>query len=141
MKAKFKRLLCGVLAAVVLASSAPAASATVSAATSTKTATSATAEQEVSVKKPSKITYAAQKKKIKVAVKKVKGATGYQIQYATDKKMTKNKTTVTTKKVSYTVKGLKSGKTYYVRTRSYVKNDDGSKTYSKWSAVTKVKVK
>jgi uncharacterized protein YkwD len=63
-----------------------------------------------------------------------KKATGYQLQYATDKKFKKNKKTVKIKKnktTKHTIKNLKSGTTYYVRIRSYKKSKKKTK-YSKW---------
>ncbi len=61
--------------------------------------------------------------------------TGYQIQLATDSKFTKNKKTVNVKgysKSSKKVTGLKGGKKYWVRIRTYKKV--GSATYySAWS--------
>ncbi|MBR3041176.1 MAG: hypothetical protein IKH94_00660, partial [Eubacterium sp.] len=36
---------------------------------------------------------------------------------------------------------LKKGKTYYYKVRSFVYNDDGSKVYSAYSSVKKVKFK
>lgn len=61
--------------------------------------------------------------------------TGYQLQLATDKKFTKNKKTLTVKgykKVSKKVRGLKAGKKYYVRIRTY-KTIKGKRYYSPWS--------
>lgn len=69
--------------------------------------------------------------------------TGYQIQYATDKKFKKNVKTVTVKKNSTTsakVKGLKSKKKYYVRVRTY-KTVSGKKYYSSWSGTKSIKTK
>lgn len=82
------------------------------------------------------------KKQITVYWKKDKTVSGYQIQIATNKKMTKGKRTiaVSKKKTSYTVKKLKSKRTYYVRIRSY-KKVKGKTYYSKWSQVKVVKVK
>lgn len=69
--------------------------------------------------------------------------TGYQIQLATDSKFTKNKKLVTVKgysKVSKKVTGLKGGKKYYVRIRTY-KTVSGTKYYSPWSKVKTVTTK
>ena len=68
---------------------------------------------------------------------------GYQLQLATNSKFTKNKKTVTVKgykKTSKTVKGLKKGKKYYVRIRTY-KTLGGRKYYSSWSKAKSVKTK
>ena len=84
------------------------------------------------------------KKSITVKVKKDSRATGYQVQVSTSVNFTKKTTTTKTLKknttVSTTVKNLKSGKTYYVRTRSY-KTVNGTKIYGAYSAVKTVKVK
>jgi hypothetical protein len=62
--------------------------------------------------------------------------TGYELQYATDSKFTKNKKTVTVSKnstVSKTISKLTGKKKYYVRIRTY-KVVNGTKYYSSWSA-------
>ena len=82
-------------------------------------------------------------KSFKVTWKKKTGVSGYQVQYATDKKFKKNKKTVTIAKknaTSKTIKKLKSKKTYYVRVRTY-KIVNGKKVYSSWSKVKAVKTK
>jgi len=73
--------------------------------------------------------------------KKVKNADGYAMQYALNKKFSKNKKTKNTKKNSLTIKKLKKGKTYYVRVRAYKKNSFGKKVYGEWSKIKKVKIK
>lgn len=68
---------------------------------------------------------------------------GYQIQYAQNKRFTKNKkkkNVVGWTHGSKMLKGLKKGKTYYVRVRAYNKKY-GKKVYGKWSKVKKVKIK
>lgn len=78
-------------------------------------------------------------KKATVKIKKASSVTGYQIQYSTSKKFTsatKKNTTATSK----TLSGLKKGKKYYVRVRSY-KTVSGKKYYSGWSAVKTVTIK
>ena len=97
-------------------------------------------------KKTFKISSLKSTKKNTIVVKTKKQAQikGYQVQYSTSKKF-KKKTTkavkVATKKgLNKTVKGLKSGKKYYVRVRAYKMN--GKKTvYSAWTAKKSVKVK
>lgn len=61
--------------------------------------------------------------------------TGYEIQLATNSKFTKNKKNVTVKgydSTSKKVTGLKGGKKYYVRIRTY-KKVGGTTYYSPWS--------
>ena len=67
---------------------------------------------------------------------------GYQIQYATNKKF-KNAHKITIKskdKTSYKVAKLKSKKKYYVRVRTY-KSINGKKYYSFWSDIGTIKTK
>ena len=69
--------------------------------------------------------------------------TGYEIQYATDSKFTKNKKTLTVSKnstVSKTASSLKAKKKYYVRIRTY-KTVSGKKYYSTWSSAKSVTAK
>jgi uncharacterized protein YdeI (BOF family) len=69
--------------------------------------------------------------------------TGYQLQYATNKKFTTGKETVTIKKYSVTskkIQQLKKNKKYYVRIRTY-KKVDNKKYYSEWSKIKTVKTK
>ena len=79
------------------------------------------------------------KGKIKATWKKLTNVSGYQIQYAPNKKFKKAKRK-TVKSTSVTIKKLKKKKTYFVRVRAY-KLADGKKVYGKWSSVKKVKVK
>ena len=131
---KMKKLAALVLAAAVLTTTvAPSVATPVYAATAEQTATDATPEQEVAVKKPSKATVTAKDDSVKVTIKKVAGAEGYQIQYSTSKKFTK--------KTTYTVKNLKNKKTYYVRVRAYKLDANGKKVYSKWTTVKKTTTK
>lgn len=66
---------------------------------------------------------------------------GYQIQYATNKKFKSSKKISSSKTAtSKTIKKLKSKKTYYVRVRTY-KSIGGIKYYSKWSNTMKIKTK
>ena len=131
---KMKKLAAALLAAAVLATTvAPTATPVFAATTAETTATDATPEQEVTVKKPAKATVAAKNDSVKVTIKKVPGAAGYEVQYSTSKKFTK--------KTSYTVKSLKDKTTYYVRVRAYKLDKNGKKVYSKWTSTTKVKTK
>lgn len=76
-------------------------------------------------------------KKAKVSWKAVKNADGYQVVYATDKKMKKGVKKSSTKKTSYTIKKLKRGKKYFVKVRAYQKDQAGKKVYGSYSSVKK----
>jgi len=82
------------------------------------------------------------KKAFTVKWKKVSVATGYQIQYSTNKnfKSKKSVTVKSAKNVTKTVKKLKGNKKYYVRIRAYKTYKDKN-YYSAWSAVKSVKTK
>lgn len=106
-------------------------------ATTTQTATKITKPKKVAIKKVK-----GYKKALEVSYAKISGASGYQIQVATDKKFKKNKKTVTAKKSKTKVKisKLKKKKKYYVRVRAY-KSVSGKKVYGAWSKVKTVKTK
>ena len=72
-------------------------------------------------------------KKIKLTLKKIKGAKGYQVKVSTSKKF-KKKTTVTK-----TIKKLKVVKKYYIKARAFSKTK-GTISYGKWSKVKVVKI-
>ena len=78
-------------------------------------------------------------RKLVVRWNAVKGAKGYQFQYALNKKFKKKKS-IQTKKTKYTIKKLKKKKTYYIRVRAYKMNGK-KKVYGKWSTVKAVKRK
>lgn len=82
------------------------------------------------------------KKSLKVTWKKVKGVTGYQIQYSTSSKFKKSKkiTIKKAKTTSKTIKKLKAKKKYYVRIRTYI-TVNGKKKYSGWSKKKSQKTK
>mgnify|MGYP004655863007 CR=1 FL=1 len=75
--------------------------------------------------------------------KQVTQTTGYEIQYATDNKFSKNKKTVTVssnKTTSKTISRLKPKKKYYVHIRTY-KTVNGKKVYSSWSKIKTITTK
>lgn len=78
-------------------------------------------------------------RKIKLSLKKVKGAVGYQVKIADNKKFNGywNKNI---KKTSYTFKKLDKNTRYYFKVRAYVKNGR-KKLYGAWSKAKNVKVK
>ena len=73
--------------------------------------------------------------------KKVENCTGYQVTYSTSKKFKASVTkAASTKDKSRLVKKLRSGKTYYVKVRTY-KTVGKTRYYSAYSKYRKVKVK
>ena len=82
-------------------------------------------------------------KSVVVAInKKSTQVTGYQLQYATNKKFTgaKTKNITSYKSTKTTIKSLKAKTTYYVRVRTY-KTVNGVKYYSGWSTAAYAKTK
>lgn len=111
---------------------------------STTTRTSASVASQT-VSKPGKVTglsVVVKKKTMTISWKSKSNITGYQLQYALNKKFTKKKKTINIKNYvkKRKVKGLKKKKTYYVRVRAY-RTASGKKIYGKWSKVKKVKIK
>ena len=120
----------------------PGASAKPAEPTVTPPATNPSDTEKVTVKKSAIKTAkrSQNNKKLKVTLKKVRGASGYQIKYSTSKKFTKKTTkTIKVKGTTKTIQKLKK-KTYYVKVRAY-KKIKGTTYYSKWSTVKKVKVR
>lgn len=108
-------------------------------ATPTATATS-TPKTITAPSKPTKISAKNNKKKsVTLSWKKVKGATGYQIQYAANTAFAKKKLK-STKKTKLVINQLKKKKTYSFRVRAYVL-DNKKKIYGKWSAVKTIRIK
>lgn len=70
--------------------------------------------------------------KLDVAIRKVSGAKGYQIQYSVKSNMKLSKK-VLTKSTKKTISGLKAGKKYYVQARAYKLDSAKKKVYGKWS--------
>ncbi len=82
-------------------------------------------------------------KKLKLVLKKVNGASGYQIRVYTKKNAKKvlYKKTTTKSKVTLKSKKLKNKKRLYIKARAYTLNSNNKKVYGKWSMVVKVKIK
>lgn len=82
-------------------------------------------------------------KKVKLTLKKITGAKGYQIQILTSKKAKKALVKKTVKKTRITVKSkkLKNKKKLFVKVRAYVLDAKGTKVYGKWSTAKKIKIK
>ncbi len=107
---------------------------------------SASAEISITVT-PKKQTISSLKSKKKKALtvkwKKDTKASGYQIQYSTDKKFKKFVKNVWVKKsktTSVTLKKLKAGKKYFVKVRAY-KTSGKTNIYGSWSSAKNLKVK
>lgn len=96
--------------------------------------------EKINLKKPGIKSLKAGKKQAKIVMKSVKGAEGYEVIAATDKKFKKNVKTYTFKKANGTMKKLKKGKTYFVKARAYKMDSTGEKTYGKYGGVKKVRV-
>ena len=81
-------------------------------------------------------------KKMMITWTKQDNVSGYQLQYAMNKKFTLKKKTLSCSKYRSMklVSGLKKNKTYYVRMRAYVQTDSGN-LYGKWSKKVKCKIK
>ncbi|MCC8105567.1 MAG: Ig-like domain-containing protein, partial [Clostridiales bacterium] len=80
-------------------------------------------------------------KKVLVTWKKVTKVTGYQIQYSSSSSFSTKKTVKGYSKVRKVLSGLKKGKTWYVRIRTYYKTSSGKTYYSAWTTKKKVAVK
>lgn len=83
------------------------------------------------------------KNTIKATWKMVVSANGYEVQYSSDKKFKKNKSTYKANantSTGLTIRKLKSKKTYYLRIRSY-RIIEGKKYYTPWSSAKTVKTK
>lgn len=80
-----------------------------------------------------------------VVIKKISTSSGYQIKYSLKKNMKSAKTRTvpaTASNNTYTITGLKKGKTYYVQVRMYQKDSvSGRKKYGAWSDRKQVKIK
>lgn len=119
----------------------------------TETPTTASPTTKVTAPAQAKITKINTKKKadkkIKLSLKKIKTAKGYQVAVYTSGKVAKNdknakkalvKKYVKNIKVTLISNKLKNKKKLYVRVRAYVL-DGKTKIYGKWSAVKPIKIK
>lgn len=81
-------------------------------------------------------------KRAKITIKKIKGAKGYQLQIATNKKFNKIlvKRFVKNRKITVYSKKLKNKKKLYVRVKAYRLNGK-TKVWGKWSAKKIIKIK
>lgn len=87
-------------------------------------------------KEPGKASASLMKKKntVTVKIKRKASADGCQIVYAKNKALTKGKVSVSTKKLSYKIRGLKKRQKIYVRVRAYCLAGK-KKRYGKWSSI------
>ncbi len=79
-------------------------------------------------------------KKIRVQYKSSKSYTGYEVSYASKKDFS-NEKTAKVKSKAVVIKGLKKGKTYYIRVRGYKTDAYGNLYYTAYSKTKKVTVK
>lgn len=101
-----------------------------------KTVTVTVAPKKQSISLVNKI-----KKQLTIKWKKNTKASGYQVVYSTNKKFTGKKTVRKAKTtISYKIKGLKKGKKYYVKVRSY-KTVNGKRIYGAYSTAKKATIK
>ncbi len=98
------------------------------------------ASTEINVEK-TKATVKTTKNAVKISLKKVKNAKGYEIQISNTKKF-KNKGLIkkTVKGNNAVVKKLKGNKKYFIRVRAY-KIVNGKKVYGAWTKIQAVKTK
>ena len=80
-------------------------------------------------------------RKLKITWKNILKADGYQIQYAKNRKFTKEKRTKYSDDNAITIKNLSKKKTYYVRVRAFAYDSDGDKVYGGWSNTIGRKIK
>lgn len=79
------------------------------------------------------------KEQLTVSWNQVKGASGYEVTYASNKSFTKNKVTKKTTKTTLALKKLNEKKTWYVKIRAYAKK--GTQTYTgEYSAIRYIKL-
>ena len=112
------------------------AEATASYKAASKTVTVTVAPKKQSISLVNKI-----KKQLTIKWKKNTKASGYEVVYSKNKKFTGKKTVRKAKTTtSYKVKGLKKGKKYYVKVRSY-KTVNGKRIYGAYSTAKKATIK
>lgn len=81
------------------------------------------------------------KKTVIVKWKKVRGATGYELQYGRKANFKKSATKLKViTKTTFSIKNLIKKKVYYIRVRAFCKSS-GKKIYGKWGKTKKIKVK
>ena len=71
----------------------------------------------------------------------LKGANGYQVDYAANSSFTSSKTSTNTDKTSVSISKLPSGATRYIRVRAYVLDSAGEKVYGSYSTSVTFKLK
>lgn len=103
----------------------------------------ATPSDAFAVTKPAKATVSSVKAvgttKAAVTVKKVSGARGYQIMYASNTKF-QNPKSIWTWQQTKTITKLKPGAKYYVKVRAYKKTTSGKIIYGAWSKTKSVRI-
>ena len=102
--------------------------------------------QWIKVNKPSKVKAISLKSKkagqLAVSFKKITGAKGYEIAYSTNKKFPSSSTKkIVSASLKKTLKKLKSGRKYYIRSRAYKVDSTGKKVYGAYSKAKSMKIK
>lgn len=79
-------------------------------------------------------------RKIKLTFKKVNGANGYEVRYATNKKFKKSKKVIVSSPKA-TLKKLKKGKKYFIKVRAFKQDSSSQKVYGAYSKISKIIMK
>ena len=79
-------------------------------------------------------------KKMKISIRKIVGAKGYEVVYARDKKFKKSLKKVNITGTTKTIRKLRKKQSYYVKVRAYKIDSAGMKVYGSYSSVKKVKI-
>ena len=79
-------------------------------------------------------------KKAIVSYKTVRGASGYQLIYSTDRTFKRGNKYLKSGSKAMTMKGLQGKKTYYIKVRAYRYDSSGQRVYGKLSATKKITI-
>lgn len=105
--------------------------------TATTTPTPKPAAKKITVSKAKVLKAKRKANKVTITIKKVKGASGYKVKIASNKKMTKNCRIISTKRTKIIVTKWKK-KNCYIKVRAYKLDSTKKKVYGQWSNRKKV---
>ena len=105
--------------------------------TATTTPTPKPAAKKITVSKAKVLKAKRKANKVTITIKKVKGASGYKVKIASNKKMTKNCRIISTKRTKVIVTKWKK-KNCYIKVRAYKLDSTKKKIYGQWSNRKKV---